>query len=86
MAKTSADLIEFLKKKKVYRQFKDNVEENLSGIGGNFNDFMKKLDEEDNVNNGINDGFMWGETDRQEQGFSFWDSIDAEWQREYYNG
>ncbi len=82
--KTPKQFIEFLKEKKVLRQFKDAVEEHRPGGAPDLETFLKYCEEDENIHGAVSEGFLWADTDPQEQGFDFWSNIDAEWHKRYY--
>ncbi len=67
--KTPEEFIEFLKKKKAYRQFKDRIDP----FFGNLDTVLKK----NMAWTGLtSDCFLWSDT---EEGFQFWSDIDEQW-------
>lgn len=76
-------LIRFLKEKEIYRKFKDNIESNTNRII-TIDEFLDELIENNTMGDAIGEGFLWADTDRQTQGFQFWNAVDSEWQSQYY--
>lgn len=81
--KTPEDFITFLKEKKVYRQFKYAVKNNGCGEETDLDSLLKQCTEDGTTDEVFSKGFIWADTDPQEQGFSFWSEINAEWKNIY---
>lgn len=82
--KTPNQFINFLKKNKVFRQFKDALAENQTGAETDLGRFLADCYDNEEMTE-VFSGFLWADTDPQEQGFAFWDSVDKEWTRYYYD-
>lgn len=83
--KTPKQFIEFLKEKGVYRQFKEAVKNNnCCGDETDLDKFLADAYDNEAMADLINDGFLWEDTDPQEQGFHFWNALDTEWHNRYY--
>lgn len=79
--KTPKQFIEFLKEKKIYRQFKENLKNNNVGAETDLDTFVDVCEAKGVLQQGINEAFLWSETDLQEEGFQFWNDLDTEWQK-----
>ncbi|MCP4374001.1 MAG: hypothetical protein GY797_38740 [Deltaproteobacteria bacterium] len=78
--KSIEEFIEFLKKRKIYRQFKDALAKSPDDEERDFDIYMRSR-----VKLGLMSepfqGFLWADT---EEGFQFWNSHDSDWQNFYY--
>jgi len=79
--KSAEEFIEWLKEKKIYRQFKEALSKSPDVEETDIDIFLRSR-----VKLGLMaepfQGFLWADT---EEGFQFWNNYDTEWQSFYYN-
>lgn len=79
--KTPEEFIAFLKEKKVYRQFKENVEKE----GKNLDALLEELEAAGTMVSAIAEGFLWNDTEQRDEGFQFWSKVADKWNYFYYH-
>jgi len=78
--KNADQFIEWLKKQRVFRQFKDAVAKNLTGYEPDIFLAVKNKEKQELMND-VFQIFLWADT---EEGYQFWSEYDMEWNSFYY--
>ena len=84
MVLTKTEFIEFLKKKDIYNEFKNNTESGYVQESKSLDDYFKKIwvNSDTNSCDAVLCAFRWDDTPER---WDFWDKIDTEWYFKSFN-